>query len=171
MKNNSRGFTLIEIIGAMIIVSILTIAGSTTASKAIHRSRVDATTADLQIFASDMEAILEDVGVLDLDPADSMDYRRSKIQEYLALIEQDYTHATFDRATLVPNNNGFTIDTFELMDPWNSHYRLIYNTNAGKGVPGTCILASPGPNMVFETIGYGDGEFKDDILVIITPKS
>ena len=170
-RNAKRGFTLVEIIGVMIIISILTIAAGYTSTKAVQRSRIDATAADLQVFASDMEAVLEDIGVVELDPSDSLDLRKSKINEYLSIIEQDYLHATFDRDTLVVSNSGFKVSTYELMDPWDSKYTLIYNTDTAKGVPGTCIFASPGPNLNLEETEYSSGDFQDDILVMITPKS
>lgn len=169
-KNDKRGFTLIEIIGVMIIIAILTIAAGYTATKAVHRSRIDATAADLQVFASDMEAVLEDIGVVELDPSDSLELRKSKINEYLSIIEQDYLHATFAKDTLVVSDDGFKVSTYELSDPWDSKYTLIYNTDPAKGTPGTCIFASPGPNLNLEDSGYSSGDFQDDILVIITPK-
>lgn len=169
-RNAKRGFTLVEIIGVMIIISILTIAAGYTATKAVQRSRIDATAADLQVFASDMEAVLEDIGVVELDPSDSLELRKSKINEYLSIIEQDYLHATFARETLVVSDSGFKVSTYELIDPWNSKYTLIYNTDAAKGTPGTCIFASPGPNLNLEDTGYSSGDFQDDILVIVTPK-
>ncbi len=170
MKTNSRGFTLIEIVGATIIIAILTIAGVNISSGAVYRSRIDAATMDLQIFATDMEAVLEDIGVVDLKTSDKMDYKTTKIKEYLHVIEKDYTHTTFNLDTLDVSASRFTIETYELLDPWNNHYRLTYNTDRSMGKPGTCILASAGPNRVFEDDGYPDGVFGDDILVVITPR-
>lgn len=170
MKFNHRGFTMIELIGALIIIAILTVATGFTATNVVHRSRVDATTADLQVFASDMEAVLEDIGVVELDDASTAE-SQAKIREYLAMIEANYTHLYFDRTTLAATRDGFTINTVEAIDPWGQKYLLTYNTSRTKGQPGTCILSSSGPNMAMENDQYPTGNFSDDICVIITPKS
>lgn len=171
MKLNKTGFTTLEIVAVLVIISILTVAGGFVATNVVSRSRIDATTADLQVFASDMEAILEDIGVVTLNPdEDSLEKRKSKIQEYLSMIEADYTHMTFNSSELIITDSNFTVSTLEARDPWGSPYTLIYNTDDVKGTPGTCILTSPGPNMILESEDYSSGEFKDDIMVIITPK-
>lgn len=170
MKFNRKGFTMIELIGALVIIAILTVAIGFTSTNVVHRSRVDATTADLQVFASDMEAVLEDIGVVELDNASTTE-GRARIQEYLAMIEASYTHLYFDRTTLVVTKDGFTINTAEAVDPWNQKYLLTYNTSRTKGQPGTCILSSAGPNMYMSNDTYASGDFSDDICVIITPKS
>ncbi len=170
-KPNKKGFTLLELIGAMIIIAILTIAGSITAVNAVKRANIDATAASLQVFASDMESILEDVGVVEFTDPKTDDQEKVVILEYLALIESNYTHTYFDKDTLKIEASRFTIHTRDLQDAWDSKFTLIYNTDPAKGVTGTCILASPGPNLNIESEGYGDGLFSDDILLITKPKT
>lgn len=170
LGSTKRGFTLLEIIGVTVIIAILTAAGGFAATQSVHRSKIDGTAADLQVFAADMQAVLEDIGVVQLATTDSGAIKKAKINEYLSILEEDYTHLTFDRNTLQIGTSRFTIQTYEAVDSWGSKFTLIYNTDSAKGEPGTCILASPGPNLMLESTGYASGVFNDDILVIVTPK-
>lgn len=168
---NNKGFNLTEIIGAMIIISILTVVAGFTVTGVIHRARVDAVTADLQVFASDIEAVLEDIGVFDMNSNTAIKDSQAKIKfkEFLNTVEADYTHTTFekDKIEYISATGQFSTLAKELIDPWGSNYKLIYNAKTN---PGTCILASAGADMVFTDDTYSLGDFKDDILVIISPK-
>ncbi len=53
-----RGFTMIELIGAMIIIAILTVAGITAIATAISNSRMSATQTDLSGFQSPIEQFM-----------------------------------------------------------------------------------------------------------------
>lgn len=169
-KINKAGFSMIEIVGVIVIVALLTVAGGLGIPRLIDNSRTDSTFAQLQVFASDTEAVLEDIGYVEFKPADTESFKASEIAQYINQLEADYSHAYFDRATLSITANGFQIATLDLQDPWGSPYYLIYNTNPAKGKPGACTFASPGPNMQLESAGYGSKDFADDILVIVDPK-
>ena len=54
-KLNKRGFTMIELIGAMVIIAILTVAGITAIATAINNSRMSATQTDLSGFRTPIE--------------------------------------------------------------------------------------------------------------------
>ena len=58
VKVNKRGFTMIELIGAMVIIAILTVAGITAIATAISNSRMSATQTDLSGFQSPIEQFL-----------------------------------------------------------------------------------------------------------------
>ena len=57
-KINKRGFTMIELIGAMVIIAILTVAGITAIATAISNSRMSATQTDLSGFQTPIEQFL-----------------------------------------------------------------------------------------------------------------
>lgn len=57
-KVNKRGFTMIELIGAMVIIAILTVAGITAIATAISNSRMSATQTDLSGFQTPIEQFL-----------------------------------------------------------------------------------------------------------------
>lgn len=58
VKANKRGFTMIELIGAMVIIAILTVAGITAIATAISNSRMSATQTDLAGFQTPIEQFL-----------------------------------------------------------------------------------------------------------------
>lgn len=58
VKANKRGFTMIELIGAMVIIAILTVAGITAIATAISNSRMSATQTDLSGFQTPIEQFM-----------------------------------------------------------------------------------------------------------------
>lgn len=166
-----KGFSLIEIVVALLIITLITTSAVFGFRKQAEQSKIDVTTAALQTFASDMEAILDDIGVVDVEASASQLERQAKVKEYLTLIESTYTHTYFDKSTLVVTSDRFTIKTSSIQDGWGQQFILIYNINNSKGVAGTCILASAGPNLLFNDVGYGNGEFEDDVILIVKPKT
>lgn len=167
---NKQGFSMIELMGALVIIAVLTVSGGLAVNTSVKRANVDGTTAQLQVFASDMEAVLEDVGIVEFKPGDTDAFKKSTINQYLAEIEDGYMHAYFDRNSVVVGANNFRVRTLDVRDSWDSPMTVIYNTNAAKGEPGLCMFISPGPNMVLEDAGYKNSNFSDDILVIVKPK-
>lgn len=165
MKNliKGKGFTLIEVLAVVAIIAILITCVSFAVSSTINNGRVSSTTSSLQLFAADTENILAEYGVLTVTSKDP----KAEVLEYLNLIENYYVHTYFNRDTLVINDKYFEIQTSTLVDGWDSPFKLRYcfsEENAG-----TCMLMSPGPDLVFEP-QYTVDTFGDDILLIVYPK-
>ena len=165
MKNlmKGKGFTLIEVLAVVTIIAILITCVSFAVSSTINNGRVSSTTSSLQLFAADTENILAEYGVLTVTSEDP----KAEVLEYLNLIENYYVHTYFSRDTLVINDKYFEIQTSTLVDGWDSPFKLRYcfsEENAG-----TCMLISPGPDLVFEP-QYTVDTFGDDILLIVYPK-
>lgn len=158
-----KGFTLIEVLAVVTIIAILITCVSFAVSSTINNGRVSSTTSSLQLFAADTENILAEYGVLTVTSEDP----KAEVLEYLNLIENYYVHTYFSRDTLVINDKYFEIQTSTLVDGWDSPFKLRYcfsEENAG-----TCMLISPGPDLVFEP-QYTVDTFGDDILLIVYPK-
>lgn len=165
MKNliKGKGFTLIEVLAVVAIIAILITCVSFAVSSTINNGRVSSTTSSLQLFAADTENILAEYGVLTVTSKDP----KAEVLEYLNLIENYYVHTYFNRDTLAINDKYFEIQTSTLVDGWDSPFKLRYcfsEENAG-----TCMLMSPGPDLVFEP-QYTVDTFGDDILLIVYPK-
>lgn len=164
-----KGFTLIQMVLVLLMITILTVASVFSANNSVRRTSIDATVMTLQVFQADMEAIIEDIGVLEIDSTEVAAVQRGMVLQYLDMIEATYTHVYFDRATLDITPSQFRINTVDAKDAWGSSFTFIYNTDASKGPVGTCIFASPGPNMILESEKYAEGEFGDDILIFAKP--
>lgn len=170
MRVKGSGFSFIEFVLCVALLALFGAGATIYGVQQVKKGKITSTTSTLQVFATDMEAILEDLGTIEIEEGSTEIARKSDILEYIALIEESYTHTHFDKKTLIISESGFEICTDEQIDGWDAKFKLMYNTNSKKGLPGTCILTSSGPNLTFETDGYTKGEFGDDILLIVQPK-
>lgn len=158
-----KGFTLIEVLAVVTIIAILITCVSFAVSSTINNGRISSTTSSLQLFAADTENILAEYGVLSIESKEP----KAEVLEYLNLIENYYVHTYFNRETLKLEDNYFEIQTSTLVDGWDSPFKLRYCFTDDKA--GTCMLISPGPDLVFEP-EYTANTFGDDILLIVYPK-
>lgn len=158
-----KGFTLIEVLAVVVILAILITCVTFAVSSSINNGRISSTTNSLQLFAADTENILAEYGVLEVEEGEP----RAQILEYLNLIENYYVHTYFNRDTLNVADSYFEIQTSTLVDGWDSPFKMRYCFT--KENAGTCMLISPGSDLVFED-EYTTDNFGDDIMLIVYPK-
>ncbi len=158
-----KGFTLIEVLAVVVIIAILITCVTFAVSSSINNGRISSTTNSLQLFAADTENILAEYGVLVVKDGEP----KAQVLEYLNLIENYYVHTYFNRDTLDISDSYFEIQTSTLVDGWDSPFKMRYCFNEESA--GTCMLISPGPDLVFED-EYTTDNFGDDIMLIVYPK-
>lgn len=133
MKTERRGFTMIELIGAMVILAILTVAGISAVATAISNSRMSATQSDLAGFQSPIEQFLLENPQM----AKETDITKiaTKLNTYLEG-EMQFS-STPDAANTIANWQT------KRLDPWDEPYRIyICPTNHA---------ATTGPNNAQDT--------------------
>ena len=163
--HSKKGFTLIEVLAVVVILGILIACVSFAVSGTLDKGRLSSTQNSLQLFAADIEEILATYGVLSISDGDPT----PQIKEYLSMIETYYMHTYFDYATLEVKDTYFEILTTTMRDGWDSQFLLRYCFTSEDA--GTCMLISPGNNLLFDTESYTNTYFGDDILLIVYPKT
>lgn len=126
-KLNKRGFTMIELIGAMVIIAILTVAGITAIATAISNSRMSATQTDLSGFQTPIEQFLLE------NPQMAKENDTTKIAAAL----NDYLEGEMQFADLTALDGGVsandttapsdsTIDNWQTkrLDAWDEPFRI-----------------------------------------------
>lgn len=113
-KMNKRGFTMIELIGAMVIIAILTVAGITAIATAISNSRMSATQTDLSGFQTPIEQfLLENPQMAKSNDTGAI---AAKLNEYLeGEMQFKVAPQTGDNA-----DDGLDYNTVELSDSWQT---------------------------------------------------
>lgn len=173
-----RGLSSMELLLVVIAISIVSASLIGNLGKGNQRAKIDIVYTDQSVFATDMEAVLSGLGVLELSIDSSEipdDIRKKIITEYLIKMQNDYLHTYLDFDTLIVSTKGFSIYTLDAVDPWGEKYKIKYSTApavSGSNLkPGNMYIISGGPNMLIEDSGYGTLQFSDDKVLFIDVKS
>lgn len=161
MNKKSHGFSLLEIIIALVIFGIAGALMSSANTKNIHRTKISTTTEEAQLFAADMDSVISEIGI----PSSN---QRSDALDFINALEQEYLNFTFDHTTLVLSASGFTIMTQELKDGFDQPFMFYVSTAPNNA---RVMLISAAADMKFETASYAGGSFGDDIITIVKERN
>ncbi|MEG2265289.1 MAG: prepilin-type N-terminal cleavage/methylation domain-containing protein [Acinetobacter sp.] len=125
-KNHKRGFTMIELIGAMIIIAVLTVAGISAVSTAINNSRITAVNEDLDGFRKVAEQFL-------LENPQTSKWNGVNSDAQLVGAFKLFNDKYLEGEMKIPNpvksgQNALIIGYTQRKDPWGTPYAIIYNT-------------------------------------------
>lgn len=195
LKSKKKALTLVETIVVILIIAILITISSVQYNKFINNSRVQTVENDLSGWMADINQYIEDYGPFRVDASK---VGITSDPEYLAyLYHGDKTKGTSDIQENASNfaassplnilqaycTNDFVIasptdakytdasshyiilTTKSQRDPWGQKYKIICDTNSGK-----IIVISAGIDTLFNIDRYKEGEFNDDIILVVNPK-
>lgn len=195
LKINKKALSLVELIVVILIISILIAVTSVQYNKFVNNSRIQNTENDLSGWMSDINQYIEDYGPFKVNITELGITTKTEYLSYL--YHGDKTKGTSsigkeacDFASSSPLNilqayctNSFVISdpekdvvfepttqyiiltTKSLKDQWGQRYKIICDTQSGK-----IIVISAGTDTVFNISGYKNGEFSDDIILVVNPK-
>ena len=160
------GYTLTEIIIAMIIVAVLVGAATVIGYKSIENARIKSVENDMRVFAANINEAYDQVGALSIDDSLGAAQKEEAVTDYLDSLSRYYLSFNFDLKTLEITAGGFKVNTAEnLLDAWKNPYTM-YCSTAGANA-GRIIFASSGANAKNESEEYENGKFSDDIVMLI----
>ena len=181
-RKRLKGFSLQEIlIGIAISVALIGI-GATAATTQQKKSRVQTTTSDLSLLASDLQSAFVDVGFPELDPA--VPENLSQFKSYLQSLESKYVGCQFQlgdppdptnpEGYLTATSNGFTVTALSPVDASKQPYHFRFVTQGPTA--GSVMIISYGPNQLDDSNTDGRVEymvgttpsFGDDIIAVVT---
>lgn len=136
-KVNKRGFTMIELIGAMVIIAILTVAGITAIATAISNSRMSATQTDLSGFQTPIEQFLHENP--QMAKKTNVGEIAAKLNEYL---EGEMQFKTVPTTTTADDNVDYNdVDAggwqTKRLDAWDQPFRIYIDTAKHGATNGT----------------------------------
>ena len=183
-KSRKRGFTIVELVIVIIIISVLATIGFAVGGKQISRSKMDATSNTMKIFGSEAENAIIDLGFLTTteypDDAYVQNYFKLWNQKYLTN-EIDYQNFERVDANYKNKNDGSTIHFCGVVmnsagnskDPWGENYKLFYMI-PDSGENYRIMFVSGGPNGYFSddcATAYENENWEDDVVLIMQPRS
>ena len=127
-KINKRGFTVIELIGAMVIISVLSLAGVSSISTSINNARYTSAESDFDGYRTAIQQfMLENPGILKTRNTNTIAH---KLNEYL---EDEMKFQTEDDGTFVYSSKKYPPYekvgcAVKRLDPWGNPYRIGIDT-------------------------------------------
>lgn len=159
--------TMIELVGVMVVLSILTAAVGVSISKNLKRSNRETVVNELQIFATSIADAYYDLGSPSFDttlPESETDFKR-----WLTTVQEDYLTVQFDWDTLASTSSGYKIDVASPIDVYEQPYHFWFITSPD--VMKYAMVASGGDDGSVAPEGYSSNNYGDDIVLIVRPKS
>lgn len=92
-----------------------------------------------------------------------------KFKTFLKIVQSEYLGITFDESTLKTTSNGFYIEIVEPLDVYEQTYKCWFVTIAS--LDRFAMICSGGDNTIVEQAGYNTGNYSDDIVLVIYPKT
>ena len=170
---NKRGFTLIEVMIVITIIGILFTGILFYGNAVSKKANINSVNSQLRLLNSDIETMLQTKGKLLLPPTvpPLSQTDQTIVTNYITSMANDFCKVDFDMSTLQYKTGGIIIQTKTLMDAWGNPYTMMINTDNTSASGGLIIFASPGPDGKLSLNTYKNGQFGDDILIMISPKN
>lgn len=178
-KKNVRaraGLSLIELVVVLIIVVIVLVGFGQAASTQVKRANRSNVENELNVMASNLSDAYYDLGNPSFNPAEPDDV--AKFKKFLKILESEYLGVTFMRETpsdpnsdivLQTTANGFYVEIQEPLDTYEQTYKCWFVTTAN--LSRYAMICCGGDNTVVEHEGYASGDYSDDIVLVIYPKT
>lgn len=159
------GFSLIEIVIALIIIAIVMIGFGASASMQVKRTNRETVANELQVLASNFSDAYYDLGSPEIDP--TAEGAASDFERFLKLVSADYLNYTFDYDSIEAMGNGFKVLVTEPIDVYEQQYCAWFVTS---GTARYVVVASGGDDGVVDWEGYKNQNYSDDIIMVCRPK-
>lgn len=166
LHTKRRGTTLIEMLGVLIIFTIILGVAGMSVSRGIKRSNRDDVSNQLSVYSIGISDAYYDLGAPEFAPADPD--AKDEFKRYLQLMESDYLGVVFDYDTLAATDTGFEIEISSPMDVYESRYHCWFVTD--ESIMKYAMIASGGDNGKLDTDRYAQQDYGDDIVLVVKPK-
>ncbi len=170
------GLSLIELVVVLIIVAIVLIGFGASATVNVKRANRSDVENELNVMASNLSDAYYDLGNPSFNPA--VDEDKAKFDKFLKILESEYLGVTFKRTTpsdptstiaFEPTTNGFKVEIAEPLDVYEQTYKCWFVT--APNLRRYAMICSGGDNTEVEQAGYASGDYSDDIVLVIYPKT
>ena len=178
-KKTRKGITLIEIIIVLVIVGIIMVGFGNSASKQVKNASRSDVENTLNVMASNLSDAYYDLG----NPAyvrEEDDGAGNKMivhdidgfKKFLSILESEYMGVKFDKDNIDADDllpNGFKVEIIEPLDAYEQTYKCWFVSK--EGMQRYAMIVSGGDDMIVDTTNYASGNYGDDILLLIYPKT
>ena len=164
-----KGFTLVETLGVLAIVSIIVTALSVGVNKIWQNNRVDICESELREMVTGFKSYFTDYSNIVISPDTNYE---NVLDETIELLNTKYLPYEVAVSHIAADKKSVTLETVVKTDPWNQKYRMSIYTYDGAdadSIPGMVVVTSNGIDSMSSQDGYSSGDFGDDVIAVIEP--
>ena len=165
-----KGFTIIEIMGAVAVIGIIMVSAAVTYNRVWINHQTDVAEGDLRDFSSSLSSYMIDYGNI-IAPDDIN--CETVITETVELLNKQYLSSELKIDKLADDKRSVNLSTKVKTDPWGNKYQVsvyTYNGDDAANPPGLVIISSNGKDGKSSRSTYKDENFGDDVIAVLEPK-
>lgn len=162
-------FTFVEILGALAIISILTVAMSVGVNRIWQNNRIDICESELREMSAAFKSYFTDYSNIVIAP--DMNYD-NVLNETVELLNTKYLPYEIEVSEVAADKRSATFETVIKQDPWKQKYKMniyTYKGDDAESIPGMVIITSNGADSLSNKDTYSSDDFGDDIIAVIEP--
>lgn len=164
------GFTLVEVLGVLVIIGIITALTAVTFNRVWNNHQIDVTESELREMADACYSYMVDYGNIVIE--NDLNYE-AVADEIISLLNRQYLPYELEVAAIAENRHSIQLTTKIKRDPWNNPYMIYIYTYAGadaESIAGLIVISSAGVDGISQVAEYKDGLYQDDVIAIVEPK-
>ncbi len=161
-----RGLTLVELVVVLVIVAVILVGFGAAASTNVKRANRSDVENELNVMATNLSDAYYDLGNPNFPVTDEGE---TNFKEFLKILESEYLGVSFDMSSIQRTTNGFYIEIAEPLDVYEQRYKCWFVTVAKYN--NFAMICSGGDDLIVSQEKYKDGDYSDDIVLIIYPKA
>lgn len=162
-------FTFVEILGVLVIISILSVAMFVGVDRVWQNNRIDICESELREMTTSFKSYFTDYSNIIITPDSNYD---NVLNEVVEILNTQYLPYEIKVNEIASDKKSITLETVIKTDPWGQKYRLNIYTYDGEdtdSIPGMVLITSNGADSISNKSTYSDEKFGDDIIAVIEP--
>ncbi len=164
-----EGFTLVEILGVVVLIGILIAGTSVTVNRVWQNNRIDICESELRDMTTAFKSYFTDYGAIVVAPDGNYE---TVLNETIEILNNKYLSFAVEVTEIAADKRSAVLETKIKTDPWNNKYSLNIYTYDGAdetSVSGLIVIASNGIDAQSSRTTYADGNFGDDVIAVVEP--
>lgn len=169
MKNSKQAFTLVEILGVVALIGILTVGTAVSVNRIWQNNRIDICESELRDMTTAFKSYFTDYGNIIVAPDTNY---QSVLDETAEILNKKYLSYEIKVCSIADDKKSVRFETKLKDDPWNNKYEVYIYTYEGDdatSVPGMIVITSKGADGQDSRDTYSSGEYGDDIIAVVEP--
>lgn len=165
-----KAFTLVEILGVVALIGILITVTAVHMNTAWRNNQIDVCESELRDMSAGFKSYLTDYGSIAV--SSDINYE-AVVTEVTALLNKQYLPCEFQIDEIAGDRKSIKLSATKKSDPWGNKYKAAvytYSAEDRDNVTGLIIITSSGPDGKSNAETYKDGNYGDDIIVVVEPK-
>ncbi len=164
-----KAFTLVEILGVVVLIGILIVGTTITVNSVWQNNRVDICESDMRDMTTSFKSYFTDYGNIIIEPDTNYE---TVLDEMIDVLNKKYLSFDVEISQIADDKRSVVLQSKLKQDPWNNKYLIhiyTYKGDDADNIPGLIIITSKGRDAKSSMATYADENFGDDVIAVIEP--